>query len=422
MQPVDKAAILADLPEYRDEWVKVVDHQTVEDIIPEVLEAHRQFRGHYDRIAYHFDDADIERVCGALYQFLKKNVRYWEEGVRSQTTAIPAGLLIRGHGDCKQYAGFVAGVLDALGRQGRKIDWCYRFASYKPLVRTPHHVFVVVRDGDDEIWIDPTPTSEQKTPLWKIDKRVSDKKISGMALYRNIAGVDEQAQDMNLLFSDPEVDTTEDIGDDQAAAIALLLSRMVIDSNGRLNESRLRELSGDPEVANAYELLSATLSGFFDDLWRGTKVVTLAIPRNAFLGLVALNVFGMASKMKRVIGDAAGKKKLVDKWYSLGGKESGIISAIESGAKKNAILGNVHTIGAAQAAVPAWLAVAGGIIAAVMPLVNNLLKEKNQYSDFAYLDQQIPQEYSGGGVMDFVRNNPLVVAAGAGLLIWALWD
>jgi len=173
------------LPPYKDEWVVIHPNQQVHDIIKEVLDAHKEFAPYYDQIALYFDAGTLDEMCDSLYRFCKKNLKYREESEDAQTTAVPTGLLIRGYCDCKGYAGFCGGVLDAIHRlTGKQINWQYRFASYNPINPTPHHVFIVVNDGNDELWIDPTPNSERMTPIWE-----TNKKISGMPLVRNIAGM-----------------------------------------------------------------------------------------------------------------------------------------------------------------------------------------------------------------------------------------
>lgn len=185
--PVSVEKLIACLPPYRDEWVMIHPRQTVGNIISEVVEAHDEFAPYYDCIALYFDGSSDEIIADKLYRFLKKNIRYQEETEDDQTTALPTGLLLRGHGDCKHYSGFAGGVLSALNRQGRKIKWCYRFASYRLLDSQPHHVFIVVNPGADEIWIDPTPGADKKQPSWITDKKINDT----MALRRNIAGFSE---------------------------------------------------------------------------------------------------------------------------------------------------------------------------------------------------------------------------------------
>lgn len=185
--------LLSRLPAYRDEWVMIEPKQTVKDIIHEVLNAHDEFAPYYDDIALCFDGDSVEEVCDKIGFFLSKNLYYKEETEDDQTTLIPAGILIRGSNknvgiDCKHYSGFSGGILDALNRTGKKIKWCYRFASYRFHDRTPHHVFIVVNPGENEIWIDPTPKANVLTPFWQTDKKI---KASPMAIRRNIGFIDD---------------------------------------------------------------------------------------------------------------------------------------------------------------------------------------------------------------------------------------
>jgi hypothetical protein len=185
MEPSVQTLIGA-LPPYRDEWVVIHPNQEVHDIIREVLDAHCEFAPLYDDIALYFDAGTIDEICDKLFTFCKKNLKYREESETEQTTSVPQGLLSRGYCDCKGYASFCCGVLDGIGRlTGKKIDWAYRFASYNPLVTVPHHVFTVVTDKGEELWIDPTPNSDKMQPVWQ-----TNKKISGMPLIRNIAGLE----------------------------------------------------------------------------------------------------------------------------------------------------------------------------------------------------------------------------------------
>lgn len=437
---MNRERLIECLPAYRDEWIVVTKRQTVRSIIREVLNAHDEFAPHYDLIALYFDADSVPEICSKLVAFCKENIRYKEESDDDQTTAVPAGILTRGYGDCKHYAGFCGGVLDAINRAtGKNIRWKYRFASYRIFDSVPHHVFIVVDAAGREIWIDPTPGVEGRTPIWYEDHKIK----SGMALRRNIAGIgtDEVAdvpaiatitdEDFNAALAD--VDLSDDLTDEQYQTIATLLNFGIIDEYGNVSVTRMDELQTElpadayAEVLAAYNnfLAAAQVGGLFDGLWRGVKTVTLSIPRNAYLGLVALNVFGYASKLAKAFEDTDGKKKILDKWYGLGGKASALESAVNSGKKKKAILAGPAIGAAPAAAAPAWLTVAAGIIAAIMPLVAGILKKNNQYDQFAQYDTGYPGAYgsTGNSFMDFVRNNPVIVIGGAGLLLyWFMSD
>lgn len=180
---VSKALLLEKLPPYRDEWVTVKGKQDVHDIIKDILKCHGEFAGYYDVIAPYFDCGNTRDTCEMLFKFCQNEITYAEETEDLQTTALPAGILTRGQGDCKHYASFIGGVLGALQRRGRSIDWYYCFASYDLLEPSPYHVFVVVMLNDAPFYVDPTPGANLKTPVWVVNKYaevVKEKKISGV--------------------------------------------------------------------------------------------------------------------------------------------------------------------------------------------------------------------------------------------------
>lgn len=171
---VSKKDLLDKLPPFRDKWiVRHSGNQTINQLINYILDSHERNRKYYDQIAAEFDNGQsVEKICTTLYQFVQKNVKYKEEPGKLQTTSIPAGILIRGQGDCKHYASFIGGVLDALNRAGRRIKWAYRFVSYDPKDQRPRHVFVVVNDKGRELWIDPVPGADRVSPFWQMDATV----------------------------------------------------------------------------------------------------------------------------------------------------------------------------------------------------------------------------------------------------------
>lgn len=182
---VTKQALLNALPIYKNEWVTVAGDQSVHDIISEVLRSHELFCGYYDRIEKYFTDKGPDALADQLYNFCKRYIHYQEESENEQTTSVPQGILSRGYGDCKHYAGFSAGIIDAKKRAGKiSCNWCYRFASYNVLRTSPHHVFTVIKTGKDEIWIDPTPGSAGNEPVYFYDK-----KPKKMPLIRSIGSV-----------------------------------------------------------------------------------------------------------------------------------------------------------------------------------------------------------------------------------------
>lgn len=429
--------LLGKLPPFTNTWVTVKENQKVKDIIKQILAAHKKYAGYYDSIALYFDAPTIEGICKKLYNFCKAEIKYNEEPEENQTTALPTGILTRGYGDCKHYASFCGGVLDALQRlTGKEIDWCYRFASYKILTQTPHHVFIVVFDGENEIWIDPVPGANKLEPVWLLDK-----KINAMPLRDNIGSVGfDQAQletynagytqSVSMPSPLPDqapnyyVDTVPELPDTELPsevidAIEVLQKYGVVNNKGDIDQSKVIYLSANLpgqqslELNNAIEYLNnAKVSGIFSDIFRGVKKVTLVAPRGAFLSAVALNVFGMATKLKQATKTQDGVNKVRDKWYMFGGDWAKLRQAIDNGAQRKKI-GGVSSIGAAVA-VPAWVATAAAIIAAIMPLVNAILKNQQQsgmdmsslYNEYGSGDPFDPTP-TGNDIFSWIKQNPL---------------
>jgi hypothetical protein len=472
--------LLECLPSYCDEWVTVKDSQSVYDIIEEIIKAHKEFAPYYDQIALYFDADNTADVCKNIYNFLKLNIKYKEEKEDEQTTALPAGLLTRGYGDCKHYSSFAGGILDALNRiNGTSRDWDYTFASYDPFNSSPHHVFVSVWDEErnQSIWIDPTPGAKNQIPVWLLNKKV---KVKPMALKRNIAGfdigavqaieyVDEMPMDETQVLAPEVVQQFEEVQAETEptaelqSAIEVLLHYGVMNEQGEISDSQLHKLSAvlpqeefdlvsharqvlQLAIADAVKLstdggetFDAAIGSVWSDVWRGVKKVSLAAPRNAFLSLVALNVFGYATKLYNAVYQSdgsywqPGQDKLYKLWNKLGGDWHSLNKAIHSGHRHKAILGCIGceetaTIGVAAAAVPAWVATAAAIIAAVIPLVHEILQNRAAASQMnpeidpatgLPIGMNMPGAASAGGsITDLISEHPIeAAAAGIGLYL-----
>lgn len=175
---IGKNTILGDLPPLKGENELIVDNQDVNDIISAVIESHKLFAKDYDQIWPYFYNDDVKNICSSLFNFCKKSIPYVEESDSQQTVKSPAAILAFSDlsgGDCKHYASFIGGVLDAINRNTDKnIKWIYRFASYNLFDSNPGHVFVVVNPGRNEIWVDPvlsTLDDRSQTPYSQIDKK-----------------------------------------------------------------------------------------------------------------------------------------------------------------------------------------------------------------------------------------------------------
>lgn len=133
----------------------VVADQDAYDIIAQMMRKHKSCACDYDKIADDFDRGNAYDTAAALWNFCKNNIAYDEESINKQFVSSPQTILSKGHCDCKGYALFIGGVLDALNRKGYNYKWRYRFASDDLFNEIPGHVFIVVIDNGKEIWVDP---------------------------------------------------------------------------------------------------------------------------------------------------------------------------------------------------------------------------------------------------------------------------
>lgn len=183
---MERELLLAALPPYQGKRTLIKKDQSVSDIMTETLAAHDAFAGDYDKICHFFIGRTDEGTLERLFNFLKLNVKYKEESERMQATKSPAAIIETGVSDCKCYALFIGGVLDALNRQGGYFMWNYAYAAYDKGIA---HVFVQCEVDGQEFWVDPVlSTFNQRYP--RPTHIIKKKKSADMALYR-ISGVQD---------------------------------------------------------------------------------------------------------------------------------------------------------------------------------------------------------------------------------------
>lgn len=150
-----KATIIKKLAGTKPPEKLIVDDQEVNDIIRQMMIKTDACADDYDKIYKDFLGGDIWEICERLFDFCIDNLALNTETIDKQYVSAPYTILARGSSDCKGYALFCGGVLDAMKRHGMQLDWCYRFASYNFFNSEPYHVFTVVNPKQEDIWIDP---------------------------------------------------------------------------------------------------------------------------------------------------------------------------------------------------------------------------------------------------------------------------
>lgn len=179
-----KQKLLALLSPYNNSKVLVKKTQSTKNIVDGVLENHVAWESEYDKICGLFDAETSHSIAQKIFQFIKFNIPYKEESEKEQTLRSPAALLAMPNADCKGYSNFIAGIIDALNRQGAEIPFSYRFASYG--AENVTHVFVVLYpDTKDEIWVDACLNYLDER---KITYFYEDYKFKPMSIYK-VSGV-----------------------------------------------------------------------------------------------------------------------------------------------------------------------------------------------------------------------------------------
>lgn len=293
--------LLQKLPSFQNKRQVIVHNQAVGDIITGILRTHSMYAKDYDRIANQFTGRNAEAIAKNVYDYLKSHTHYKIEPDTQQTLRSPSAIIALGANpkvglDCKSYSLFIAGVLSAWQRKGMKINWCYRFASYKLLDKLPHHVFICLNPNTDhEIWVDPVlPTfNNRKQFTYKIDKKP-------MALVA-VAGIGK-------------------------------VKRTKSEKNARR------------------KALKAKIK---DKIRKGGKLVlkfnpAVATARNAFLVLVKLNFLKLGSKL--YLAQSKDPSKLKKFWEKIGGRYNTLSVAIGQGAKKKPQLSGIGVVAVASAA------------------------------------------------------------------------
>lgn len=172
---MNRGSVLAQMPAYARPEILISADQDVNDIMRAVLAKHVECEPYYDTICTLFLGSDLWETCENLFDFCQENLTYDIEGKKRQVVSSPQTLLSRGTSDCKCYALFIAGCLDALERKGLlDCTWCYRFASYSIFDSSKGHVFVLVDKGTpEEIWVDPVLNDlddRYPWPIWVNDR------------------------------------------------------------------------------------------------------------------------------------------------------------------------------------------------------------------------------------------------------------
>lgn len=134
-------------------------------IIQAVPKANSQVRD----FAKHFGRNSQRETCKAIFDFLKKNIRYVADG-SEQVIKLPSALLSTKVGDCKSYSLLTSAILTNLG-----IPHHFVLTSYNQ-DPTPSHIYVATQDGCiiDAVW---GIFDDEKQPTYKYEIKPNGMKV-----------------------------------------------------------------------------------------------------------------------------------------------------------------------------------------------------------------------------------------------------
>lgn len=250
-----------------------------------------------------------------------------------------------------------------------------------------------------------------------------------MALYRQIGGISGARQS-------PVVWNDTYLPDHVFTAVGDCLRSGYLNGRGiaRRHYKTPQESAAGQIVNEYFRAPGGSVSGFFDKLLGGIAAVSMALPRNAFLGIVAINGFGYASKLSRALEIPEARDKMASIWEHLGGKFSVLQDTVKSGAKKKALLkisngkfvSGASGVGIVPVVAAALIAAATSVIAALLPVISKILDKNKANVTYPGIDPitGLPTDGSvpgTGGAMDLLRD-PVVIAAALALAVYYFMD
>lgn len=172
-------------PEYND--ITIIKNQSTSDIINEILKSHSLYGDQGNKIAPHFKGSDTQ-IINDLFKFMDQELIYKIEPDTYQSSKAPNRIIWDtwdGKGiDCKGYSLFASAILNAKG-----IPYKFRFVSYNPFNKEPHHVYVIAKVKNKWVHIDPlqkSPKFSEKLFMFVKDKNpiMALKRLSGIGNFQ----------------------------------------------------------------------------------------------------------------------------------------------------------------------------------------------------------------------------------------------
>jgi len=329
-----------------------------------------------------FDTGNIYNSASKIWDFVRHKINYVRDPEGYQIIQLPQALIRRGlkvngnknGGDCKSMALLCSGLLYNLGAKNVRL----RYAGYAG--SDPTHVYCVFSHNGRDILVDPVieKFDYEKPYKFKKDYKMEVMTLSGVGetyaeQLKKIKGrLTKGTTHYNLVEKELQRQMgiqlpTESINPIEQADYIQKLQRI---ANWHLKNKKtgiLYQLVIN-EINNAKNgFVTGGIAGIgkfsIKKIVKGVKKVSFAPSRNAFLGLIAINVRGLATKISQMPSD-----KVKNIWIKFGGDYGKLMKVVNSGkAKKPLFGGKISGIGMDPATASA-LAAAAPILAAFVAL------------------------------------------------------
>lgn len=375
-------------PAYKKKLVLSQKNGITGDIITALNDSFPQSVKATKKLAERLDSGDIYDDANKVWSLIRHKINYVKDPDGVQVIQLPQALVARGlkvngnknGGDCKSMSLMAAGLLHNMGAKNVRL----RYAGY--FGEDPSHVYCVISVNGRDVPVDPVidKFDYEKPYKFKKDYKMDVYQLSGIGdaytdkLEKIKSKLPKGSIHFNLvnkeiLKASKGIDKVSINPIEAGSYLQKLeaLKRKHIDSG---KTGYLYKLV-DAEIDRVKQgFVYGSISGigkdsFLKKAFKSVEKVSLAPSRNAFLGLIEINVKGLATKLK-----GADRKKVSKLWEKFGGNPEKLYKSIDRGAQKKSLFG----VGAVDPATGSALAASAPILAAFIALFK---KEKTPKVD-----------------------------------------
>jgi len=372
-------------------------------------------------VAQTFNKGNEMETARAIWNFLKKEIKYVKDPDGYQNIKLPGRFVATGSGDCKSYSLFTASILENLN-----IPYSFRYTSYG-INPTPQHVYIVTDSGIiiDGVW---NKFNSEKAYTSKKDYKMKIQTLSGIgcndenicspfnrSLKSTVMARRKKAAPRTVTATASRVNSLNTPGFTRTAKSVALQNRRIKPSFNNFQPQPLGSvvmIGNTMPVGNilkkgakavkkgaksvqkkaAQVQTAAKKTGIVRAAAKlqdrvkkeGGKVITLAAPRRAYRTLVSINFRGFATQLNK------NRQRAGEIFEKQGGKASELFQSIDKGIKRKAIfpskdskIQSVNGIGevATATTVAAALAAATPVILAFTEIIKSAATAKKSAQD-----------------------------------------